>query len=76
LGTLKRATIYIQDELHRALKLKAFEAEKSISFLVNDAVRGALDEDLEDLTTIEQRRKEKPISYPSYLRELKKRGQI
>ena len=73
---MKRATIYIQDDLHRALRLKALEADKSISFLVNEAVRGALDEDLEDLTAIEQRSKEKPISYPTYLKELKKRGQI
>lgn len=73
---MKRATIYLDEGLHKALKLKALEAEESISHLVNDAVRGALDEDLGDLESIEQRKKEKPISYESYLKELKRRGQI
>ncbi|HYW84331.1 MAG TPA: CopG family transcriptional regulator [Spirochaetia bacterium] len=73
---MKRATIYLDDSLHKALKLKAFEANESISSLVNDAVRGALEEDLEDLTAIEFRKKEKPIGYASFLNELKSRGQI
>lgn len=73
---MKRATIYLEDELHRALKLKAFEANESISYVVNDAVRGALEDDLEDLTAIETRRKEKPVSYSVFLKELKSRGQI
>jgi hypothetical protein len=73
---MKRATIYLDEGLHKALKLKAFEADESISNLVNDAVRGALEEDLEDLTAIEGRKKEKLISYASFLNELKSRGQI
>jgi hypothetical protein len=73
---MKRATIYLDEGLHKALKLKAFEADESISNLVNDAVRGALEEDLEDLTAIEGRKREKPISYASFLNELKSRGQI
>src|SRR5271169_3519394 len=34
----KRATIYLDSELHRALRLKAAESDCSISALVNDAV--------------------------------------
>jgi hypothetical protein len=73
---MKRATIYLDDQLHKALKLKAFETNESVSNLVNEAVRSALDEDLEDLSAIESRKKEKPISYASFLTELRSRGQI
>ena len=52
------------------------EADRTLSDLVNDAVRSALDEDLDDLTAIEARKSEKPISYESFLKELKTRGQI
>lgn len=73
---MKRATIYLEEDLHKALKIKAFEADQSVSDLVNDAVRVALEEDLEDLTDIEARRQEKPVSYEVFLKELKHRGQI
>jgi len=73
---MKRATIYLQEDLHRALRLKAFEADRSVSDLVNDAVRVALDDDVEDLTDLETRRREKPVSYHDFLKELKHRGQI
>jgi hypothetical protein len=73
---MKRATIYLEDELHRALKLKAVEADQSISHLVNDAIRTTLLEDLDDLSDVEKRTKEKTVSYEDFLKELKKRGQI
>lgn len=73
---MKRATVYFDEDLHRALKIKALEAESSLSDLVNEAVRHALDEDLDDLSAIESRKNEKPISYASFLKELKHRGQI
>ncbi|HUL53937.1 MAG TPA: hypothetical protein VLT83_11070 [Opitutaceae bacterium] len=73
---MKRATIYLQEDLHRALRIKAFEADKSVSDLVNHAVRVALAEDVEDLTDLEARRSEKPVSYHDFLKELKGRGQI
>jgi len=73
---MKRATVYFDEDLHRALKIKALEAESSLSDLVNEAVRHALDEDLDDLSAIERRKNEKPISYESFLKELKHRGQI
>ena len=73
---MKRATIYLHDDLHKALRIKAFEADRSVSDLVNDAVRVALEEDMEDLTDLEARRREKPVSYHDFLKELKHRGQI
>ncbi len=41
----KRATVYFDVEIHRALKLKAAANDRTISDLVNDAVRLALVED-------------------------------
>ena len=73
---MKRATIYIEEDLHKALKMKALQADQSISDLVNDAVRVALEEDLEDLSDAAERKTEKPISYEAFLQELKSRGQI
>jgi len=73
---MKRATIYLEDELHRALKLKSVEADQSISHLVNDAIRTTLLEDLDDLSDVEKRTKEKTVSYEDFLKELKERGQI
>lgn len=73
---MKRATIYLEDEIHRALKLKSVEADQTISHLVNEAIRNTLAEDLDDLADIKNRNKEKTISYEDFLKELKSRGQI
>lgn len=73
---MKRATIYLEEDLHHALKLKSVEAGQSISHLVNDAIRITLSEDLSDLSDVEQRQQEKTVSYEDFLKELKSRGQI
>jgi len=70
---MKRSTIYLEDDLYQALRLKAFESEESISSLVNAAVRKVLRKDIEDQNA---RRAEKPISYSAFLVELKRRRQI
>ncbi len=44
----KRATVYLEPELHRALKIKAAESSKSVSALINQAVRDSIIENLED----------------------------
>ena len=58
----KRATIYLDPVLHNALKLKAFETSRSISDLVNAAVKEALAEDAEDLSSFDERADEALIS--------------
>jgi predicted AAA+ superfamily ATPase len=73
---MTRATVYFDEGLHRALKLRALENDTTISDVVNEAVRSTLEEDLEDLTDLQARKKEKPVSYESFLKELKRRGQI
>jgi hypothetical protein len=72
----KRATIYLDSELHKALKLKAVETSRSVSELVNDAVREALAEDAEDLEAFEERAGEPLISYDEMVKRLKRDGRI
>jgi predicted transcriptional regulator len=72
----KRATIYLDPELHKILKFKALETERSISDLVNDAIRHELAEDQEDLAVFEERAGEESVSYEDLLKELKADGKI
>ena len=71
-----RATIYLDPQLHRALRLKAAIAHRSVSELVNDAVREALREDEEDLAAFVEREHEQPISYEALLARLKADGTL
>ena len=72
----KRATIYFDPELHKALKIKALETSRSITDLVNQAVRESLSEDAEDIFAYEERKDEKVISYDQMLKNLRKDGRI
>ena len=72
----KRATIYLDSELHRALKLKAAETDSSVSELVNEAVRENLSEDADDLSTFEERAHEPSLSFEAVVRDLKQRGRL
>ncbi len=74
--TTKRATIYFDPQLHKALRLKAAQTERSISELVNEAVEQTLAEDLEDLTALEERTHEPDLLFEDVLRDLKKRGKL
>jgi heme oxygenase len=73
---MKRATVYFDEDLHRALKLKSVECDTSLSEIVSQAVRAALAEDLSDLGDIATRKKEKPVSYESFLKKLKSSGRL
>ncbi len=72
----KRATVYLDPELHKALRLKAVETSQSVSELVNKAVREALAEDAEDLAAFEERGGERLISYDEMVKKLRKDGRI
>ena len=74
--TSKRSTIYFEPELHRAIRLKAAHTHRSVSDIVNDAVRTALREDQEDLAAFEDRVNEPEMSYENLLKDLKKHGKI
>ncbi len=72
----KRATIYLEPDLHKALRLKAVETSLSVSALVNKAVREAIAEDAEDIAAFENRKREPLISYEEMVKKLKKNGRI
>ena len=72
----KRATVYFDPELHRALRLKAAETYRSFSELVNEAVKLTLAEDAEDLAAFEERASEPNLPFESVVRDLKRRGKI
>jgi hypothetical protein len=72
----KRATVYFDPIIHKALKLKSIETSKSISELVNKAVKEALAEDAEDLSVVEERADEPLISFSEMVKRLKKDGRI
>ena len=72
----KRATIYMDAELHRALRMKAAETCSSISEIVNHAVKLLLAEDAEDLAAFDQRAKAPLFSFEDVLKELKRNGRI
>ena len=72
----KRATIYLDPELHKALRLKAVETSRSVSELVNDAVRDALAEDADDIATFEERAGEPLIAYDDMVKRLRRDGRI
>ena len=77
MGTLtKRATVYFDPAMHRALQHKALETSRSLSEIVDDAVRQALAEDAEDLAAFEERVNEPLVSYEALLKELKDNGRI
>lgn len=72
----KRATIYLDPALHRALKLKAAETAMSISDLVNVAIKNSLSEDAEDLAAFEERKHEPLVSFEKVLKDLKANGKL
>jgi hypothetical protein len=73
---VKRATIYFDSHLHKALRLKSVETSRSVSELVNEAVRQALAEDADDLAAFEERNEEPLISYDEMIKILKEDGRL
>jgi len=70
----KRATVYFDPALHKALRLKAAATERSLSDVVDEAVRVLLAEDAEDLAAIEERAAEPTVSFEAFVQELKRDG--
>lgn len=71
-----RATVYFEPDVHRALRLKAAASDRSISDMVNDAVKSALAEDAEDLEAFAKRKNEKSVSFDTFVQGLRRRGRI
>ena len=72
----KRATVYFAADVHKALRLRAAASDRSVSDMVNDAVRAALAEDASDLEAFSSREKEKSISFDTFVTGMKRRGRI
>ena len=72
----KRSTVYFYSQIHRVLRLKAAETDRSISELVNDAVRLSLAEDAEDLDAFKERAREPNLAFEDVLKDLRKRGKL
>lgn len=72
----KRATVYFDPELHRALRLKALETERSVSDLVNEAIRVQLAVDFEDLEDFAARVEEPNLAFEDVVKDLRQRGKI
>lgn len=70
----KRATVYFEEPVHKALRLKAAETDQSVSDLVNDAVRRALAEDADDLAAFRERAAEPTLAFEEFVADLKRRG--
>lgn len=76
MATSKRSTIYFDPDLHRALRLKAAAMDRSISDVVNDAVRQTLSEDATDLDVFEKRRREPALDFEEVVLRLRRSGKL
>ena len=72
----KRSTIYFDPEIHRALRMKAAATDRSMSEVVNDAVRQTLSEDAADLEAFEKRRREPSVSFDEVVLKLRRSGKL
>ena len=71
---MTKSTLYLEDPVHQALRLKSAETRQSISELVNDAVKSSLQEDLEDIKSWRERKSEGTCGYEGFVELLKKEG--
>ena len=74
--TSKRSTIYFEPDIHQALRIKAVHTRRTMSDLVNDAVRMAFQEDCEDLAAFDERANEPTMTYEEMLKDLRVHGKI
>ena len=74
--TAKRATVYFDPDIHRALRLKAAASDDSMSDIVNRAVRLSLAEDAEDLEAFQRRKREPNLDFEQFVKALKRRGRL
>jgi hypothetical protein len=76
MATTKRATVYFDPDVHRALRLKAAISDRSISDMVNDAVKLTLAEDAEDLAAFDERKREPNLDFEQFVKALRRRGKL
>ena len=69
-----RTTITINDKLFRTLKLRAAQTDRSVSTLVEEAVKYQILEDFEDIEDAESRANEEEYSFKDLIAEYKAEG--
>ena len=69
-----RATIYLDENIHKVLKMRAAMLKTSISSLANNAIKESIEEDAMDLKAIRDRKNEKETPLNIFLKELKQDG--
>ena len=72
----QRSTIYFDPNMHKALRLKAAQENRSVSDIVNEAVCNMLAEDQKNLMAFEAQDYEPVINYEDLLNGLKSEGKI
>lgn len=72
----RRTTIYLDPVLYKALRLQSIETTRSISQLVNDAIRRELAEDARDLATFDERADEPTVEFEDFVKGLWRDGTI
>ena len=73
---MSKATLYLEEPVHKALRLKAAETRQSMSDLVNDALKASLLEDLEDIAAWRERKNDETIGFEDFVALLKEDGVI
>ena len=76
MNTQKRATVYFEEDVHQALRLRAVATDRTVSDMVNEAVKIALSNDADDLAAFSKRKNEKSLSFDTFIQDLKRRGSI
>ena len=72
----KRSTIYFDPSIHQALKVKSVTSSRSVSELVDEALRQLMNEDQEDLESCAKRKDEPDINHEELLNDLMQHGKI
>ena len=72
----KRATVYLDPVLHKALRLQSIETSQSVSKLINEALRNELAEDSTDLAIFDARENESTLNFEDFVKELKLDGTL
>ena len=72
----KRATVYFESDVHRAVRMKAAALDTTVSEIVNETLRRSLADDADDLETFDRRGLEPSMDFETFVRSLKRRGKL
>lgn len=72
----KRFTIRLDTGLHQMLRIKALETSRSMSEIINEAVKESLTNDADDIDTFKEKANEPLISHEQMIKRLKKDSRI